>query len=84
MAEVRRLGVVGGTGPESTFSYYRAVIAGVQEIEGGVNCLPPLVINSVSAFDILDYCSRQDYEGLAGHLLSTVKHLAAAAPRSQP
>lgn len=75
--EVRKLGMVGGTGPESTIAYYRAVIAGVQEIKGP-NCLPPLVLDSVNVFEILGYCSRQDYDGLTGYLLTSVECLAAA------
>lgn len=69
--------MVGGTGPESTIAYYRAVIAGVQEIKGQ-SCLPPLVIDSVNVFEILNYCSRQDYDGLTGYLLTSVRRLAAA------
>ncbi|MFT0848422.1 amino acid racemase [Actinomycetaceae bacterium L2_0104] len=72
---MRKLGMVGGTGPESTISYYRAVIAGVQATEGS-HSLPPLVIESLSVFEVLGYCSREDYDGLAGYLLSAIERLA--------
>ena len=74
---MRKLGMVGGTGPESTISYYRAVTAGVQAIEGP-HSLPPLAIESLSVFEVLGYCSREDYDGLTEYLLSAIERLATA------
>lgn len=74
---MRRLGIIGGTGPESTISYYRAIIRGVQEALGE-DRLPPLTIESLSVFDVFDYCSRQDYDGLTDYLVAAVERLARA------
>ncbi len=74
---MRKLGMIGGTGPESTVSYYRAVIKGVEE-RVGVQCLPPVTIESLSVFEVLDYCSRHDDDGLTDYLAAGVDRLAAA------
>ena len=60
---IRKLGLVGGTGPESTISYYRTLTQGVQRAVG-VGQLPPLVIDSLSVFEVLDLCARDDMDGL--------------------
>lgn len=41
--------MIGGTGPESTISYYRTVVHGVQET-AGEQTLPPITIESLSVF----------------------------------
>ena len=51
---MKKLGLIGGTGPESTIEYYRQIEYGVQEKAG---CFPNLVIESLSVFDVL----RTDY-----------------------
>lgn len=74
---IRKLGLVGGTGPESTISYYRTLTQGVQNAVG-VGQLPPLVIDSLSVFDVLDLCARDDMDGLLAYLSSSIDRLAAA------
>lgn len=74
---MQKIGMIGGTGPEATVSYYRAVIAGVQQAKDS-HTLPPVVIDSLSVFEVLGYCSRKDYDGLVSYLLSAVENLAAA------
>ncbi len=73
---MKKLGMIGGTGPESTIAYYRAVITGVQEARGAQS-LPPLSIESLSVFEVLEFCSRQDYDGLTEYLTAAVDHLVA-------
>ena len=69
--------MVGGTGPESTISYYRTLTQGVQNAVG-VGQLPPLVIDSLSVFDVLDLCARNDMDGLLAYLSGSIDRLAAA------
>lgn len=69
--------MVGGTGPESTISYYRTLTQGVQRAVG-VGQLPPLVIDSLSVFEVLDLCARDDMDGLLAYLSSSIDRLAAA------
>lgn len=72
---MKKLGLIGGTGPESTVPYYRGIVRGVYERTGR---FPNLTIESVSVFDVLDFCRGRDYEGLLEYLLKAVNALAAA------
>lgn len=72
---MKKLGLIGGTGPESTVPYYRGVVYGVYERTGR---FPNLTIESVSVFDVLDFCRRKDYGRLLDYLATAVKALAAA------
>ena len=72
---MKKLGLVGGMGPESTIPYYRGIVFGVQERAG---CFPNLTVESVSVFDVLDFCAREDYDGLLEYLSAAVSCLAAA------
>ncbi|MFZ2510476.1 MAG: amino acid racemase [Gordonia sp. (in: high G+C Gram-positive bacteria)] len=74
---MQKLGLVGGTGPESTVFYYKAVIDGVQRV-AGPQSLPMLTIESLSVFDVLDYCARRDFDGLTGYLTAAIDRLARA------
>lgn len=69
--------MIGGTGPESTIAYYRAVTDGVQGVLG-VGHLPSLSIESVSVFEVLRLCTSDDYDGLTEYLSSAIRRLAAA------
>ena len=72
---MKKPGLIGGTGPESTIEYYRQIAYGVQKKTG---CFPDLVIESLSVFDVLDYCDRKDYAGLADYLLKGLHCLSEA------
>lgn len=74
---MNKLGLIGGTGPESTIAYYREIEYGVQQ-KLGRNFFPNLTIESLSVFDVLNFCEKQDYEGLTEYLLKGIRNLAAA------
>ena len=48
---MKKLGLVGGMGPESTIPYYRGIVYGVRE-RMGENVMPFLSMESVNVFDI--------------------------------
>lgn len=73
---MKKLGLIGGTGPESTLIYYREITKGAAERNRGR--FPYLTIESMSVFDVLDYCRRGDEEGLAAYLLAGIQSLAGA------
>lgn len=73
---MNKLGLIGGTGPESTIEYYRGIEYGVQT-KSGHSFFPHLNIESLSVFEVLDFCERKDYDGLTAYLLDGVKNLAA-------
>ena len=72
---MRKLGLIGGTGPESTVTYYRQIAYGVQEKTGR---FPKLCIESLSVFEVLRFCEKQDFAGLADYLLKGFQCLADA------
>lgn len=72
-----KLGLIGGTGPESTMVYYKGIEYGVQR-KSGRSFFPSLTIESLSVFEVLDFCEKHDYAGLTAYLLRGVHNLAAA------
>ena len=75
--KLKKLGLIGGTGPESTIMYYRQLAYGVKD-RLDAECFPPLVIESLSVFEVLRFCEQRDYAGLAEYILRGVGVLAAA------
>ena len=72
---MKKLGLIGGIGPESTIVYYRAITSEIQKLTGE---FPELAIESLSVYKVLDYCKNEDYDGLAAYLLEGINHLASA------
>jgi aspartate racemase len=73
----RVLGVVGGTGPESTIDYYRAFVATWRRRRPD-GSYPRLIINSVEAGAIFRSLSEGRYSDAAVPLRAAVEELAAA------
>lgn len=74
---MKKLGLVGGTGPESTIPYYRTIVYAVQRRLGKKE-FPPLVIDSIDVYRVMAYCARKDYTGLTNYLSESIQHLTAA------
>ena len=74
---MNKLGLIGGTGPESTIEYYKGIEYGVQQ-KSGRSFFPNLTIESLSVFDVLGFCGKQDYAGLTTYLLKGIRNLEAA------
>ena len=72
---MKKLGLIGGTGPESTIEYYRQIEYAVQEKTGA---FPNLTIESLSVFDVLRFCREADYDGLVDYLIRGFQCLAGA------
>jgi len=73
----RILGIVGGTGPESTVDYYRSIIASWQRRTDD-GSYPRLIINSVEAGGIFRDLAEQDHVRIAGAIVPAIEQLAAA------
>ena len=71
---MRKLGLVGGMGPESTIPYYHDIVYGVQK-KIGQKIFPSLTIESVDVFHVLKLCSDKDYEGMTEYLMSAINNL---------
>ena len=74
---MKKLGLIGGTGVESTILYYRNLTYGVKNALCA-ELFPPLVIESLSVFRVLEFCEKQDYTGLADYILRGIENLAHA------
>lgn len=71
---MKKLGLIGGTGPESTVPYYQGIVYGVQEKVGG-KFFPNLTIESVNVFDVLQLCSEEKYDELTDYLMTAINNL---------
>jgi aspartate racemase len=71
---MKRLGIVGGIGPESTIVYYRALIAAVRERLDGAAL--PILINSIDVHTVLRLAEDDPVPGLRDYLLSEISVLA--------
>lgn len=71
---MKKLGLVGGMGPESTVPYYHDIVYGVKEKIGG-DFFPNLTIESVNVFDVLRLCKEKKYDELTDYLLTAIENL---------
>ncbi len=74
---MRMLGIIGGTGPESTVEYYRRLIAAysTRSTEGGA---PPMIINSVNNKHLVEWFTAGQLELVTGFLEREVGRLERA------
>jgi len=73
----RILGIVGGTGPESTVDYYRSIIA-IWQRRTGDGSYPRLIINSVEAGAIFRRLAEGDHRAIAAAVVPALEQLASA------
>lgn len=71
---MKKLGLVGGMGPESTIPYYHDIVYGVQN-KIGENFFPNLTIESINVFDVLRLCNEQKYDELTDYLMKAINTL---------
>jgi aspartate racemase len=74
---MKRLGIIGGLGPESTLDYYERIIALFRERTGDRH-YPEFVIVSVDLRKGLDFMEANDLSGMASYLLDAIDKLARA------
>lgn len=72
---MKKLGLVGGMGPESTIPYYRDIVYGVQK-RVGKDFFPNLTVESIDVFEVLRLCGEQKYDELTDYLFRAVNSLA--------
>ncbi len=71
---MKKIGLVGGTGPESTLMYYRELNTRVDELTGGSQ-MPDIVIESVNFRRAWEYVSAGRYDLLTEYLAEKVNCL---------
>ena len=74
---MKKLGLIGGTGPESTIIYYKKIVYGANKIVGK-NFFPNINIESLNVFDVLKFCSEKNYDGLSHYIMNGIRNLEAA------
>lgn len=72
---MKKLGLIGGMGPESTIPYYHDIVYGVQEAIGE-QAFPELTIESVNVFKVLGLCKERKYDELTKYLMRAIDNLA--------
>jgi aspartate racemase len=70
---VKTLGLIGGTGPESTIEYYRLLTAQYREKAAGAS--PPLIINSVDLKRLLTWMTAGELDNVTDYLATEIEKL---------
>ena len=71
---MKKIGLVGGTGPESTIMYYKELNSKIDEATGGKN-MPELSIESVNFRKAWELVSSEQHKELADYLSEKVNAL---------
>ena len=71
---MKKIGLVGGTGPESTLMYYKELNTRIDSLTNGAH-MPDLVIESVDFRRAWEYVSTAQYEKLSAYLAEKVNAL---------
>lgn len=74
---MKKLGLIGGIGPESTLLYYKKLVYAIHD-KADKDFFPPLVIESLDVYQVLAYCKVKDYTGLTEYVSKGIADLAAA------
>lgn len=74
---MKKLGIVGGMGPQSTIHYYDSIIYKVHDISGK-KCFPEISLESIDLFRVVDLCKEERYDELTYYLLKAIKNLYAS------
>ena len=73
---MKKLGIVGGMGPESTIEYYNKILYGYQK-KHSKNYFPNIIIESVNVFEVLQLCKIEDFDALTELLLNAIKNVSS-------
>lgn len=71
---MKKLGLVGGTGPESTLIYYKEINKRVNAASEGT-AFPEIALESLDLFKALGYVAEEKYDELAEYVLDAISHL---------
>lgn len=73
---MKTLGLIGGTGPESTIDYYRLLTAQYREKADGAS--PPVIINSINLKLMIEWMSANELGKVTDYLVAEFKKLEQA------
>ena len=69
---MKKFGLIGGIGPESTIEYYLQIIRRFRELTDSKS-YPDFLIESVDMNKIIDYVSSENYDALKDFLKDRIK-----------
>ena len=72
---MKKVGIIGGTGPESTVDYYKSIISKFQEKIGSKEDLPELFINSINMYKMFNLLMNGQTKELIHYLTDAVQKL---------
>ena len=73
---MKTLGLIGGTGPESTIDYYRLLTAQYREKMDGAS--PPIIINSVNLKNMITWMGANELDKVTDYLVGEFAKLEKA------
>lgn len=71
---MKKIGLIGGIGPESSIEYYRLIIKRFQEKQNTKD-YPELMINSINMTQMLDYVFNKKFDNLIDFLMNKINDL---------
>ncbi len=74
---MKKLGLIGGMGPESTLVYYHDIVYKFQKEEPN-GYFPALTIETVNMYEMLEFCKSKDYLGLTEYLIGAIENVIAS------
>ncbi len=74
---MKKLGILGGMGPESTLVYYKKIAAEFQKRDKN-GYFPALTIETVNMYEMLNYCTSHQYDKLTDYLMQGISNLEKA------
>lgn len=74
---MKKLGLIGGMGPESTLLYYKEIASEFHK-KNPHGYFPALTIETVNMYEMLNYCKNQDYIGLTSYLMKAINNVISS------
>ncbi|WP_181217216.1 aspartate/glutamate racemase family protein [Bacillus subtilis] len=72
---MKKVGIVGGIGPEATVDYYQSIISKFQEEIGSKEDLPELFINSINMYKMFNMLTNGETQEVINYLTDAVQKL---------
>jgi len=74
---MKKIGIIGGLGPEATIDYYREIINVFKNKDGDLN-YPEIIIYSVNMSEFLAFIRAKEYDNATSYLLEKIRELQLA------
>jgi aspartate racemase len=74
---IKKIGLVGGLGPEATLEYYREIIDVFKGTDTSLN-YPEIIIYSVNMSELIGMMKRKEYDRVVEYLLAVIESLKKA------